>query len=120
MQVKLNKKEMENLNIQMNQNTEDLYYEIDNCIEDIKRIKEAYKSIESKYVLETFELYLEKLKQIPNTYDGLTKFIKKAGNTYRESDESFKNELQKENADDYEDLDSEKFKLTEEDDNSSF
>ena len=99
MYVKVNKSEIENLANQMELNTSDLQAEVTGCLKDLERLKEGYKSTESKMLLETMTLYFEKLKTIPYAYDELNKVIKKAGNIYKENDSAFKLELEKENED---------------------
>ncbi len=100
MQVQVNKSEIENLYNQMTIHTSDLYDQIKNYKCDLVKLKKAYKSYESKTVLDTFTLYLEKLMMVPNTYDELTQVIKESGNSYIESDSSFKVELERENNED--------------------
>ena len=100
MQVQVNKGEIENLYNQMTTNQNDLTSEIKNYLSDVDKLKQAYQSAESASVLETFTLYLEKLKTIPYTYEELNKVIKKAGNIYVETDSAFKLELEKENSED--------------------
>ncbi len=97
MYVKVNKGEIENLANQMDLNTSDLQAEVEGCIKDLERLREGYKSTESKMLIETMTLYFEKLKTIPYAYDELNKVIKKSGNIYKENDSAFKLELEREN-----------------------
>ena len=101
MNVKVNKREIENLTTQLAQNTEDLNATINDCISELDKLKNGYKSAESEYILETFSLYLEKLKTVPYAYDDINTVIKKAANIYQENDYSFKLELQKESSETY-------------------
>jgi uncharacterized protein YukE len=103
MYVKVNRNEMEQLANKMDTNTNDLEEEFNNCISDLNRLKEAYDSTESKYIIDTMTLYFEKMNTVPTALREISDLIKKAGNIYVENDSSFKKELEKLNIEEEED-----------------
>jgi uncharacterized protein YukE len=102
MNVKVNKSDIEHLTDELDTNRDEIYSIIDDCLNEVENLKNNYQSYEGEYVLETFTEYLEKLKDIPNAYNELNTIIKKASNTYKDNDDAFKRELQKESSETYE------------------
>ncbi len=105
MYLKVNKKELNHITDVIDKENSDLHTEIYQCIKDVEKLDIAFDTPEMKSVIEDFALYLEKLKLIPIFFEDINMLMKKAGNIYYETDNSFKRELEKESTEKYESKD---------------
>ena len=105
MRVKAYIKELENLNIRLENNIVNLNNEIKLYLEKIDSLSNSYSSKESEAILSIYSLFVKRVADVSNCYEETNKIIKKAYIFYGEGDEALKKELLKQEQEEKEEYD---------------
>jgi len=99
--LKVNHKELEEVDKKMFQDATGIEEEIEKLIGMTESLRGIWKGQDSDIFYEEASNYFNKMKKIPNCLFTIDKVMKEANGSYQENDRKFQNELKKE-ADTYE------------------
>lgn len=96
MDLKVKHEDLEQVNMKMDNDSETLNSEILSMEEQIEKLRTIWIGQDAKIFCDNFQDYLSKMKGIPIALSNMSKFVKKANGGYKENDEKFGKEMEKE------------------------
>ena len=93
MELKVTYRELDDVNNNIDKNSEDLKKELDKCRAQIEILKGIWTGQDANTFYNHFEYYLKKVDRVPIVYKNISNFMKKANMLYENKDEEFANNL---------------------------